>query len=200
MKQWGWILGWAVPAQWFVALAEKYLPQWQHTALPANPGAVDEILTQSRFDRVGGYSLGAHLLLAARPNRALFLLAPFLAFPSEAKLGGKISRTQLKFLSRWLQREPSAALVDFYRRADLNDIPAPEFDGETMRDLKWGLEQLERSTADTASPEWKTWCGARDPLLDSASLQTHLPHLRVVAEGTHHPGALLEAVAKDELS
>jgi len=79
-------------------------------------------------DVIIGWSLGAWRMLNAASHGTKFggmvlLLAPFVAFPAESNLGGKCSITQVKYLHRWLQREPMAALADFYQRAGLGAPP-----------------------------------------------------------------------------
>ncbi|HEX3728659.1 MAG TPA: hypothetical protein VHV47_02565, partial [Opitutaceae bacterium] len=118
-----------------------------------------------------------------------------LAFPREEKLGGKISRTQVRHLERWLRREPLAAVADFYERAALH-IP-PSDHSSLPEHLLWGLERLEQDRVEPPLPaEWSAWCGEEDPLLDAARLAALDPAIRIVSRAGHHPRALLQAWAE----
>jgi len=59
---------------------------------------------------------------AADPARAarlgrVALLAPILAFPREADLGGRIGLAEIRLLGRVLRQDREAALAGFYERA-----------------------------------------------------------------------------------
>lgn len=195
----GWILGWAVPETWFAELARAAAPEWEHVCHAASPDVVAQVTKAGAFDLIGGYSLGSHLLLAACPALPAVLLAPIFAFPQEAGTGGKVARAQIKHLARWLRREPRAALSDFFRRAGLDVVPPANITGGDLARLLWGLAQLENSFVSLALPVgWSAWCGADDPLIDSAWLHERVPAVKVVAGGSHHPAALLRAWAEKE--
>ncbi len=157
-----------------------------------------------RLERAGpcdwtvGYSLGSLLLLGEASKlagRRVALLAPIFAFASEEGLGGRISRTQIRHLARWLRHEPLAALADFYERAVLH-VPAGHPAG-TPENLLWGLERLEKDRVEPPLPPgWKAWCGAEDALLDASRLNALDSAVTVVAGGTHHPRRLIEAWAQ----
>lgn len=197
----GWMLGWAVPEAWFGALARGALPGAEHRCFAAEPGGVARLLGEGPFDWAGGYSLGALLLLSEREALSaagcrVALLAPIFAFPKEAGLGGRVARAQVRHLGRWLRREPAAALADFHRRAGL-DVP----EGSALappETLAWGLERLAGEGVEPALPPgWRAWCGSADPLLDAGRLRTLAPGLEIVPGATHHPGALLGALARE---
>jgi hypothetical protein len=173
------------------------------------------------------WSLGAWRVLEAASRGAQFggmvlLLAPFVAFPSESKLGGKSSVTQVKFLRRWLEREPLAALADFYQRAGLTGGSAglqPAFGERTSKanhrpalqppselpyalpDLLEGLDRL----AEDASPElrefaarglprnWQALVGDADPLLDGDAVCRALRGCTLVRGVGHAIVDLLQA-------
>jgi len=195
----GWLMGWAVPESWFAPLVGEAFPDARHTFVAATPGALDRLETAGPFDVVVGYSLGAELLLAAGERVSAWgriaLLAPVLAFPREEDLGGRVARTQVKQLARWLKRDPAAALADFYQRAGLDvTVNVP---GSTEK-LLWGLEQLEILRVEPPLPAgWRAWCGAEDALLDAARLHALVPEIRLVPGATHHPAKLLCSLAEE---
>ena len=196
----GWLLGWSIPEAWFAPLARAAFPSAAHTWIPAEPDALDRLAAAGPFDWLAGYSLGALLLLseaerAARLGRVA-LLAPIFAFPTEAGLGGRIPRTQVRYLARQLRRDPVAARADFYARAGL-DAPAGG-PAASLENLLWGLDRLETAAVAPRIPAgWAAWCGAEDALLDAARLHELAPEVRVVPGATHHPDALLRAFAAD---
>jgi hypothetical protein len=195
----GWLLGWAAPEGWFRPMAETSFPGAAHAFFAAAPDAAEK-LAAGDFDRCVGYSLGTLLLLEAADRFAgkpVTLLAPILAFPCEEKLGGRVSRTQVRQLARWLRREPLAALADFYERAAL-DVPGGHDAGHPEQ-LLWGLERLEQDRVDPPLPTgWAGWCGEEDPLLDAARLAELDPAIRRVSQAGHHPRALLQAWSEAE--
>lgn len=196
----GWLLGWAVPEEWFAPLAREALPPAEHCFIDAVPGALDRLEKAGPFDWVAGYSLGSLLLLreSARAERLgrVVLLAPIFAFPREAKLGGRVALGQVRQLARWLRRDARPALADFYLRAGL-DVP-PESAPASPDGLLWGLESLANNRQEPPLPTgWQAWCGADDALLDAGRLNALAPSVQIVAGATHHPGALLHAFARE---
>jgi hypothetical protein len=193
-----WIMGWAAPESWFAPIARESFPHAEHVFLVPGPSAVQELGQAGRFDWTVGYSLGSLLLLAHAPKftgQRVALLAPIFAFASEEGLGGKVSRTQVRHLARWLKHEPLAALADFYERAVLHVAPGQH--PGTPENLLWGLERLENDRAEPPLPRgWQAWCGAEDALLDAVHLNALDPAVAIVAGGTHHPRHLIEAWAK----
>jgi hypothetical protein len=195
----GWVMGWAIPEAWFAPLVLEIFPSHQHVFFPAKAAAITRLQSAGSFDCIVGYSLGAQLLLgaAARGDRFdhVALLAPIFAFPSEEKLGGRVARTQVRYLARWLRRDSTAALLNFYERAGL-DVPADLFQVGDAATLEWGLECLERDRVEPPLPSgWRAWCGAEDALLDAAGLAALAPEIVVVPGATHHPSGLLRALA-----
>jgi hypothetical protein len=155
-------------------------------------------------DLIVAWSIGAWRVLEAASRGVeisgmVLLLAPFVAFPSESQLGGKCSATQVKFLRRWLQREPLAALADFHQRARLGappaELPYP------AADLLEGLDRL----AEDASPtlrefaarglprNWQALIGDDDPLLDAETVRRSLPGCVRVRDAGHAIADLLRA-------
>jgi hypothetical protein len=194
----GWILGWAVPAVWFRPLAEAGLPGAEHVYFPATPGGMAGYRAAGSFDWTVGYSLGSLLLLEARIGGRVGLLSPILSFPSEEKLGGRFSRTQVRQLARWVRADLGAALKDFYRRAGLDIAGDPEL--PPVSDLEWGLDRLASARVDPPLPPgWLGWCGGSDPLLDAARLRELAPEIETVPGAGHHPAPLIRAFAQRAL-
>src|SRR5690606_8031234 len=116
-------------------------------------------------------------------------------YASELGLGGKIHQVQVRYLVRWLQRDPQAALADFYQRAKLPIAP-PRNIPYAMNDLLWGLNLLANEQTETRLPSgWNGLVGSNDPLLDSAKLLELEPRLTLVENAGHDPKRLLEAWA-----
>jgi hypothetical protein len=193
-RRWLWIGGWGVAPEWFGALARAAYPSFDHVVVPPAPGPIAAV-DWPACERIGGYSLGALLLLknaALVPSPAL-LLAPFFAYPAEAGLGGKIRQAQIRYLARWLRREPSAALADFHHRAGLASAPSDRLP-YPLEDLLWGLTQLADVRLSPQLPAgWNGFIGDRDPLLDGHVLAAAAPGLTIVTGAGHHPEALLQA-------
>ncbi len=196
-----WVLGWAVPEAWFAPLVYRAFRDAEHTFIPAGPEAATRIQALPSCDWLVGYSLGAQVLLAAAARGMslgrVTLLAPIFAFPREEALGGRVARTQVRHLARWVRRDAPAALADFYARAGL-DVPANLALPTATEELLWGLGCLENERIEPPPPAgWRLWCGTEDTLLDAERLREIAPGTRRVP-GTHHPAALLQAMAEDE--
>jgi hypothetical protein len=194
-----WVMGWATPESWFAPLARAVWPAAEHRFVDAGPDAMERLERAGPSDWVAGYSLGSLILLRAaeRADRLarVALLAPIFGFPREANLGGRVARAQVRQLARWMRRDAGAALADFYAQAGLGlplesgPVAAPEI-------LSWGLERLECDRSEPPLPKnWRAWCGADDALLDATRLQALEPAIRIVAGATHHPAALMAAMA-----
>jgi hypothetical protein len=204
-----WVLGWAVPSPWFAAMAERRMPAATHLYFPPMAATIQQLSAAGPFDHVVGYSLGSQLLLSAAERIATLgqvaLLAPIFALASEEGLGGRVARAQIRQLARWLTRDPAAALMDFYQRADLDVQPTPNstvtspssvLDGLNCADLQWGLDRLVSVRVDPPLPRgWRAWCGAHDALLDAARLHALEPNITIVASANHHPAALISTWA-----
>jgi hypothetical protein len=193
----GWVLGWAIPLEWFRPLVEAAFPAARHTLVPPTPRTWEHLESAGQpFDRLWGYSLGSQLLLA-EPRRAaalgpVTLLAPIWTFPAEAGQGGRVPQANLRALSRAFRLNPAQALRGFYATAQLDISPAPA----AIEAGEWGLEQLARAALLPELPDgWQAWCGDDDALLDAARLQCLVPQLNRVPGATHHPRALLAAAS-----
>jgi hypothetical protein len=191
-------MGWAVPQSWFAGQVRAVLPEAVHVFFEPTESAVAALETQGPFECVVGYSLGSHLLLAeaARVTRLgakVVLLAPFIAFPAEEGMGGRVARTQVRYLARWVRRERDAALADFYAKSGLDVSAEMAFDilEETLVE---GLMRLELGRVEKPiTTGWRMFVGDKDGLLDAEVLAQTFPTIVVVSGATHHPAALLRA-------
>jgi len=175
----GWIGGWGVSLAEMRDLAVAHAPAAEHVIYPPVVGAAENLVG---CDAVVGWSLGAHLWLEAGargvklPPKAL-LFAPFTSFCAEHGSGGRASETQVKWLRRWLDTDPAAALADFRRRARL--APA------TSADLPYEIEHLRSGLDLLAQPAgvalitfgrqglpagWEAYVGDQDALLIPAGV------------------------------
>jgi len=161
-----------------VLIEEILLPVGRATPcapLPATskPGAHGVTRPTQIPDVLVAWSLGAWRVIEAASRGVeipgmVLLLAPFVAFPSESQLGGKCSATQVKFLRRWLQREPLAALADFHERAGLDVV------GQASRQSSGGTAH--QSTRPIVSTSHRTG-ETPVPLQESGELPYALPDL-----------------------
>jgi hypothetical protein len=241
-----WIGGWGIAPESLRPIADIYFPGSEHTILPPTADVVESIAeplarppgtlspSDGERDRVGGaadltvaWSLGAWRVIEAGSRGTQFggmvlLLAPFLAFPSESNLGGKCSVTQVKFLRRWMEREPRAALADFCQRAGLpqpltqppatlspsdgkrdgvRGAPATEALPYALRDLLEGLDRMSEDASpalrEFASrgmpPNWQALVGDSDLLLDGDAVRRVLPGCTLVRGVGHSIADLLRA-------
>jgi len=193
-----WIGGWGVAPESLRPLAEKYFPGSEHTLLaPTSVAAPRQGTTNQDKDSAAlsrdaatdltiAWSFGAWRVMEAASRGVevpgmVLLLAPFVAFPSESGLGGKCSVTQVRFLHRWVQRDPLAALADFYQRVRMMDAPTEL--PYAQADLLEGLDRL----SEDASPalrefaarglprNWQALIGDDDPLLEAETVARSLP-------------------------
>lgn len=202
MKKIAWVLGWAVPAEWFAAEAARAWPQSEHLCVPAAPDWRASLEALPDCDAIGGYSLGSLLLLSARGWVAerwsrVGLLAPIWAFPAEEGRGGRVRRAEVRGLARRVRSDAARATADFHRWAGLGSIEGGTPPAET---LIWGLEKLETCSADAGLPAgWSAFAGEKDVLLDADVLSRGASGLRVVAGAGHAPGPLLAAWAEESV-
>lgn len=187
-----WIGGWAVPTTYMVQAVERVFPHCEHTVYLPIQTAIPQVISGD-FDHVIGYSLGSLLVLNSidqfLPQTNIVLLAPIFNFRQEAQMGSRVTTTQLKYMQRWLQREPVAAINDFYTRAGLNiaeqtQLPYP------LEDLAWGLDALLTLQAPLAAARACTCViGAQDTLLDCRYIQQvrlQLPDTKIMIETCNH--------------
>ena len=180
-----WLGGWAIPPEWALSVLEKHFPGQRHQWLP--PTAHNLVMGTAS----AGYSLGASLLLRQNPGTEANLYAPFLDFKKEAGQGGKVARAQLLYVRKWLQKDPLAAINDFYRTAGLpivaTNLPYP------LEDLLWGLAQLLEDVPLPAQPlKALAKLGGEDALLDNARLGHYFERATLAKGATHNLDELLE--------
>lgn len=201
------ISGWAIPKSWFAEQIKNAFPKSRvEVVYPENPEDFEEardILNRFPSQLYIGYSLGSLWLLKYQdflPEKCVkALLAPILSFLDNGLLGGKTTKTQLKYLIRILRSDGSktTALHDFFFHAEL---PYPEVQMEDIPDRKVllnGLEFLKNcSVTGIESKKFLSIVGENDIFLDAESLKVHIPHLMIVKDAGHSPGALLNHLAK----
>lgn len=196
-----WISGWAVAPESLRPTANNYFPGSEHTFLAPTKDVVSLIGSP---DVTIAWSLGAWRLLEAASRGAKYggmvmLLAPFVAFPSESNLGGKCSVTQVKYLHRWLQRDPLAAIGDFFQRVRMLDVPTEL--PYALPDLLEGLDRLSEDASPALrgfaarglQPNWQALIGDQDPLLDGRAVCDALQGCTLVRGVGHSIADLLRA-------
>lgn len=144
------------------------------------------------------YSTGAFLALR-EPQlllrfKQVILLAPFFDFRSESGLGGKVRTAQLKYLLRWLAKEPLAAVNDFRIRAGLGGEPLSELPA-SQEDLQWGIERLLKDAVKTepARENLRGYVGGADALLDAKTLSSSHSWIKSLPGVGHDLPGLLQA-------
>ncbi len=196
MKRVLWIGGWGCPAESMRAFAQAVCPEADHRVGLPTAGCIENLDT-SDVDVIIAYSTGAFLLCGAPKIMAsverVVLVAPFCDFRAESGRGGKTPSGKIRFLLRWLRRDPLAALQDFYPRAGLGEPPSEL--PYAQEDLIWGIEQLaeiaQPSPADAnhaRAHKLTALAGDADPLLDPEGLRADFPALRVVPGAGHALG------------
>ena len=196
-----WIGGWGISPERWRPLAAA-LPVAAHRFLAPVRGAAE---AAADSDWVVAWSLGAWRVLAAAAGGVVFrgrvwLLAPFVAFGSEYGLGGRCSVSQVRWLRRWMERDPAGALNDFCQRARLEK--GTEQLPYGIEELLEGLDRLAedasgglRSFAGRGLPAgWKAVVGGADSLLEAGKVQESLPGCRVVPGIGHAAEGLLAAL------
>ena len=184
-----WIGGWGIAPAWGLAQVEARFPDMEHVWRAPSADVLGDV---ESFDRLAGYSLGANLLLRMGLGYQALLLAPFMDFKKEAGLGGRVSLTQLRYLQRWLRRNPLDALNDFFERAALayraTELPYAK------EDLLWGLEQLMADTDAGIARGCTAMLGLEDPLLDTEALSGFFEKTERLSGVGHDLAGLLRGV------
>lgn len=160
-------------------------------------GCVDEVC-RGNEDTLMAYSTGAFLVMqnmdAISRFKNVLLLAPFFDFKEEANLGGKVGTAQLKYLLRWLRKDPLAAVNDFRKRAGLGDEALAELP-ENEAALTWGIQALISDSVEPELPDRvRGFIGAEDPLLDATRLACLSDSIEIIPEAGHALGGLLPAL------
>lgn len=170
----GWIGGWGISLEEMRPLALGHAPDAEHLIYPPVMGAAENLVG---CDQVIGWSLGAHLILEAAsrgvklPTRAL-LISPFTSFCHEHGKCGKVSETQVRWLSRLIKTDSSNALADFRKRAGMPPLTISGLPYD-MENLLQGLEVLSQpagisliSFCRQGLPQgWEAFVGSEDLLL-----------------------------------
>ncbi len=183
-----WIGGWGTSPAWGLTAVRRWRPSWTHEWVTPSPRCAE--WADGSHDWVGGYSLGACLILR-RPEefpakREQFFVAPFLDLKREAGLGGLVATTQLKVTRKWLRRDPMAALNDFYQRAGLN-LTLSDALPYAAEDLAWGLDiLLSEPPPFPQSDPGLAVIGANDPLVVADRIKGFFPRNMVVEGAGHH--------------
>ncbi len=191
----GWVSGWGIPLEEMRPLAVGHAPDAEHVIYPPVLGAAEHV---AKCDAVIAWSLGAHWVLdaAARgvrfPGKVL-LIAPFTSFCAEHGKVGRCSETQVRYLRRWLETDPMAALADFRQRAGLAPAttPALPYDRE---DLLSGLDRLSQpagiamiSFARQGLPAgWEAYVGEKDTLLNPEGVCQAIVGCQIITEAGHN--------------
>lgn len=189
-----WIGGWGVPPEELRPLAAAHAPNAEHLITVPVMGAPE---LAAGCDALVAWSLGAHLALeaAARGVRLppkVLLIAPFTSFCREHGSCGKVSETQVRYLRRWMETDPSSALADFRLRAGLPPAESPGLP-YSLDELLAGLDVLAQpagvslvSFARGGLPAgWEAFVGDRDPLLEAAGVCESVLGCHSVEEAGH---------------
>ncbi len=200
------VSGWAISKEWFAAEVANAFPDSRVEVIyPMTPDKQEEaemLLQRYPADLYIGYSLGSLWLLKYKhflpKNTKKALLAPILSFLKSDSLGGTTSQTQLKYLSRVLQKnlDKQTTLKSFYSYSNLpfheniiNDLP----DTDT---LIRGLDFL--NTFRVKGEDAKLFLsivGENDIFINTDLLKQHIPHLDIIQGVGHAPGNLLKRLA-----
>ncbi|GHB95044.1 hypothetical protein [Cerasicoccus arenae] len=193
-----WIGGWGLsPEQQQQTLSNNWPSVTHKVFYPGELCITKFVECCDQADSLGGYSLGAFLLLrnyAKLPTKPMTLLAPILDFKAEALLGGRVRGARLAILLRWLRRDPVAALNDFYQQGGIQcSVEQPPY---SIEDLIWGIEQLQGSSVDYWRWENVRGCiGEADALLNGAFMQQVWPELTILPDAGHDLTELIKETA-----
>lgn len=182
-----WIGGWAIPINIIKTLVLNAFPNLNHCCIHPHEKYL-EIIDKYNPDVIVGYSLGATLLLNNSSNIFKeYLIAPFL----NIKDAIHINSTQLKYLIKWLKKDPLNAINDFYQRSQLSipkltELPYP------ISDLIWGLETLIYTNQLTIPHNSQILLGNHDPLINPNFFLQHAPISTIYHDSDHNLQAFLE--------
>jgi hypothetical protein len=180
-----WLGGWAIPTDWMQVQVNRAFPGLNNICIHPHQGFLNAI-HEFRPEILVGYSLGATLLLME--NRAIFsvsrtyLIAPFV----NLKDAIFIDTTQVKFLLKWIKRDPMGAINDFYDRAQLS-LPKGSSLPYPFEDLVWGLEVLiQRPEVSSIRFDKTIFLGGRDPLINPHFFLEHFGDTRLLPRSNHN--------------
>lgn len=200
MERIGFVNGWGIgEREALEAFARSGWPDPVCVQTPS-PGWYER-LCHCELDTVVAYSTGAFLLLNefAPPRwRRMVFLAPFRSLVLESGLGGRVRLAQLRYVSRWLQRDALAAVNDFRARAGVGE--ALEWIPVAENELAWGIEMLATTIATGHVDERaRLVVGEKDPLLDPAALGRDWPKLKTLPGVGHGLEELLVGARREVL-
>lgn len=193
-ERWIWVSGWGLKPEWLAAQLASHFPEAIHTVVPPERDCIEKI-DWTLYDRAGGYSLGAFLLLHPEhvPPLPTLLLAPFFSFTREAGFEGRSPLRQMRLLRTTLLRSPFRTLSEIYSLMELQ-LPEPTSLPYSIEDLKWGLETLSNVSLPPVLPaHFEGFIGENDAIIDAATLASRAPGIHVVSGAGHHPSSLLSA-------
>ena len=192
----GWLCGWGVDCEAFAACCRRHFPG-EEACVEAATREGWERLSAEGCGAFGGYSLGAWMLLCAAKRGELVaddvvLLAPFVAFPAEAGMGGRVRRVQLERVRRWLRTDPEGALEDFGRRAGLDLPVARPAEPDALEEGIGYLDSIELESVPGPARAWRAYVGECDALLEPGLVKAWAAGV-VVAGAGHAAGPLMDA-------
>ncbi len=193
-----WLGGWGISPEHLSENAYQHAPLCQHEIIiPSHDWQAK--IEASSSEVLIAYSTGSLLILNTpslwNSYNHIILLAPVIDFRAEANKGSKVSLRQLKVLKRWLQRDPLAALADFYQKAELH-IPPPKVLPYPMKALEWGIDQLMTLQASTNKLPMNiaTRIGENDSLLSAEVIEDQLPQVTLIKNANHDIKTLLKGL------
>jgi len=190
----GWVSGWGIALEEIRPLAVAHAPEAEHVIYPPVQGAAEQVAS---CDAVIGWSLGAHWVLEAAARGVRFpakvlLLAPFTSFCAEHGKAGRCSETQVRYLHRWLETHPEAALADFRQRAGLPPATTSGLPYD-LPDLKAGLDRLSQPAGISLIsfarqgllPGWEAYVGENDTLLNPEGVCQAIVGCQIISGAGH---------------
>lgn len=190
--KWLWVNGWGVEPDQLKSWASRSFPLFSHTVIL--PDRLDHFA--KGFDHIIGWSWGGYrvlewLTVISEPESSpsITLVAPFLGFCMEDQLGGKCSRIQVNYLKRWMERNPVAAMKDFYQRAGLTfEIPS----GDSEHLVFW-ISQLDAMVSEKIRLQkllsvfekinMRIMVGKKDTIIDSSWMVKNLGAICIESVG-----------------
>lgn len=177
-----WIGGWAINTSTMDTLVACAFPKLDHLCIHPHEGFLESIQSYNP-DAVVGYSLGATLLInnpSSYSSLKSYLIAPFLSIQDATY----VNSTQLKYLLRWLNKDPLSAINDFYKRSQLSFPELTELP-YSIADLIWGLEVLIKTQESTPYLNKRIFLGDQDPLINPSFFLNNTVNSTICANANH---------------
>lgn len=195
-----WIGGWAISVESMKLLVVSKFPIHTHVCIHPHKGFLDDI-TKCKADAIVGYSLGATLLIGASSLDIAntYLIAPFI----NIKNATHVDDRQIKYLLRWLKKEPIDAINDFYIRAKISHSEIISELPHSLDDLIWGIEMLIRSRElsndnkdnNIFTVPKQIYLGLQDPLINPDFFLQNFSHLTTtISAGDHNLRCFLDSL------